>query len=415
MSSPFIKLEELTLKIGSGSTPRGGESVYIDQGVSLIRSQNVYNARFFKTGLVHIDDSIAEKMKGVTVNKDDVLLNITGDSVARCCLAPQDMLPARVNQHVAIVRPNKSKLNPIFLMYYLVSPYVQKKMLSLAGSGGTRKALTKGMIQKFDIPNIELSQQQKIVSTLSPYDDLIKNNRRRINLLEQSIRLLYREWFVHFHFPDHEHVEIKNGVPDGWKDRKFKQVTTKIGSGATPRGGGAAYKSSGITLVRSMNVYDYQFTEDGLAFIDDSQAEKLSNVVVESQDVLLNITGASVGRCCMMQDHILPARVNQHVMIIRANPDQIGAHYLLSSINYERYKQRILNIARAGGATREALTKDTIQNFDILIPPPHILDAFEETASLLHQQQQTLAQQNNSLAQARDLLLPRLMNGDIAV
>lgn len=152
MNWPLKPLGSLCLKIGSGVTPRGGDSVYVNDGVSLIRSQNVYNGSFDMRGLAHITDEQANNMQGVEVFGGDVLLNITGDSVARSCQVPDAVLPARVNQHVSILRPKINKLSSRFLLYYLISPYMQSLMLSLAGSGGTRKALTKSMIESFNIP-----------------------------------------------------------------------------------------------------------------------------------------------------------------------------------------------------------------------------------------------------------------------
>src|SRR5262249_6015805 len=148
-----VRLGECCSKIGSGSTPRGGESVYLENGISLIRSQNIYNGHFEAHGLAFIGDNHAEQLAGVTVEKGDVLLNITGDSVARSCMVPEAVLPARVNQHVAIIRPNPDELDSRFLGYYLISPTMQASMLSLAGGGGTRKALTKEMIERFEIPH----------------------------------------------------------------------------------------------------------------------------------------------------------------------------------------------------------------------------------------------------------------------
>jgi len=261
----------------------------------------------------------------------------------------------------------------------------------------------------------DLSEQKTIASILSTYDDLIENNRRRIQLLEQAARLLYKEWFVHLRFPGHEHVTIKDGIPEGWMVRRMSDLTTKVGSGATPRGGAAVYQSEGTTLIRSLNVYDYRFEDDGLVYINDDQAEKLSAVTVEPLDILLNITGASVARCCMVPYRHLPARVNQHVMIIRIDPNECGPHYVLSTINSHQQKQKLLNIGRAGGATREALTKDVVQNIFLPVPSKHLLDQFEETAGRLFEQSQLLAAQNSQLAKAHDLLLPRLMNTEVIV
>ena len=113
-----------------------------------------------------------------------------------------------------------------------------------------------------------------------------------------------------------------------WKECKLSSLTTKIGSGATPRGGSNSYKDIGISLIRSQNVLDFQFTDNGLVFIDDEQADALKNVAIEKNDILLNITGDSVARCCIVPAVVLPARVNQHVAIIRLKPNKTNYKYI---------------------------------------------------------------------------------------
>ena len=226
-----VRLGKHCTKIGSGATPRGGESVYLEEGVAFIRSQNVYNGHFTIEGLAYLGDEHAEQLQGVTVEKGDILLNITGDSVARSCLVPDDILPARVNQHVAIIRPNPDDFDLRFVGYYLISPFMQETMLSLAGSGGTRKALTKGMIEHFDVPRPPRPVQERIADILSAYDDLIENNRRRMVLLEEAARQLYSEWFVRLRFPGHEHTRITNGMPEGWERVKVGSMLLKVSRG----------------------------------------------------------------------------------------------------------------------------------------------------------------------------------------
>ena len=115
-----VTLGEVCTKIGSGATPRGGKDVYLqDSPYSLIRSQNVYNDGFRRDGLAFIGEHHADELRNVEVFEDDVLLNITGDSVARICKVAPDVLPARVNQHVAIIRPDSVNLDPGYLRYYL--------------------------------------------------------------------------------------------------------------------------------------------------------------------------------------------------------------------------------------------------------------------------------------------------------
>lgn len=145
----------------------------------------------------------------------------------------------------------------------------------------------------------------------------------------------------------------------------LKDVCTKIGSGATPRGGKEAYKETGISLIRSQNVLDYSFSADGLAYIDEKQARLLENVTVQKDDVLLNITGDSVARACIVNNKYLPARVNQHVAIVRGNSEKILQSYILYFLQMK--KAELLQIA-SGGATRNALTKAMIEGLEINVP-----------------------------------------------
>ena len=118
-----VALGDVCAKIGSGATPRGGKEVYLDKGpYTLIRSQNVYSDGFHRDGLAFIGERHADELQSVEVFEEDVLLNITGDSVARVCQDPSDVLPSRVNQHVAIIRPDSVNLDAGYLRYYLVSP-----------------------------------------------------------------------------------------------------------------------------------------------------------------------------------------------------------------------------------------------------------------------------------------------------
>lgn len=171
-----VKLGDVCSKIGSGATPRGGGAVYVDEGIAFIRSQNVYDNEFSDDGLVHIDDEAAEQLKGVAVQQGDVLLNITGDSILRTCCAPVRVLPARVSQHVAIIRP-KHDLDSLFLQKYLTLPSVKEYMLGHS-AGGTRKAITKGHIQEFLVPVPPVEEQRAIADVLGALDDKIESNRR---------------------------------------------------------------------------------------------------------------------------------------------------------------------------------------------------------------------------------------------
>ncbi len=260
----------------------------------------------------------------------------------------------------------------------------------------------------------DYATQRCISDILSAYDDLIENNRRRMALLEESARLLYREWFVRLRFPGYEHTRIVNGVPAGWRKVPLAEVTSKIGSGFTPRGGESSYHQEGTPLIRSMNVYDDLFDDGGLAFLSEDQAATLAGVTVESKDILLNITGASVARCCMAPERYLPARVNQHVMIIRVDSTKADPFFVHKAINSDERKRQLLSYAQKG-STREALTKEAMARFEITLPTEILMRQFGEIAAPSFRQREVLALQNQKLRAARDLLLPRLMSGEIAV
>ncbi len=303
--------------------------------------------------------------------------------------------------------------HPRFAYYFL-----QTMGFERLDAGASNPSLNRNHIHTIPVLWPPLPVQRRIAGILSAYDELIENSQRRIRLLEDMARALYREWFVHFRFPGHDSVprlpSALGDIPQGWEVTTLDKVTTKIGSGATPRGGKGAYKTEGISLIRSMNIYDYEFELADLAFIDDEQAAQLDNVTVQARDVLLNITGASVCRCSMVPSHLLPARVNQHVAIIRADTRRMDPFYLLDTINNDHNKQKLLNLAQ-GGATREALTKETICNFPILLPPRELLTRYGQVAGAMHAQRETLALRIQNLRRTRDLLLPRLLSGQVAL
>ena len=166
---PVFKLKDISQKIGSGVTPRGGDSNYIDKGVAFIRSMNVYNNTFKKENLVYIDESLAKQLCQVELFSNDLLLNITGASVARCCTVPDDILPARVNQHVCIIR--QCRISNVFLEYCLTNESYQEYLLLLSNkNGATREALTKIQVENLEVifpPLTEITRFVKIVHQIN--------------------------------------------------------------------------------------------------------------------------------------------------------------------------------------------------------------------------------------------------------
>jgi len=224
-----VLLKDITSKIGSGATPRGGKESYKDDGIALIRSQNVLDHQFSYDGLAFIDQNQAEELDNVHIEPKDILLNITGDSVARVCMAPQNVLPARVNQHVSIIRLEDKQADPNFVFYYLLNPKFKKFMLRIASAGGTRNALTKGEIENFVIKLPPLEEQTQIAHVLNSINQKIELLRRQNETLEQIAQTLFKRWFVKFEFP----YDFARGVPapngQPYKSTGGKMVPSELG------------------------------------------------------------------------------------------------------------------------------------------------------------------------------------------
>lgn len=355
---------------------------------------------------------LTPKLQKFVLSDGDILLAMTGATAGKVGKV-RTKRPILLNQRVAKIAPVEADHG--FIWSVVSSQEYQEKFFYLA-DGAAQPNMSGGQIEGIEIPCPPLPAQRRIAGILSAYDELIENSQQRIKILESMARALYREWFVHFRFPGHEkHTRVASplgDIPQGWEVTTLSAITTKIGSGATPRGGKDAYKTAGIHLIRSLNIYDYSFEFDDLAFIDEQQAAKLDNVTVEENDILLNITGASVARCALMLSYLLPARVNQHVAIVRADPAKASPFYVLDAINSDQRKQQLLALAQ-GGATREALTKDTISNFEIILPPRPLMKRYDAIAHGIHKQREVLLRQIQNLRKTRDLLLPRLLSRQV--
>ena len=402
-----VKLKDCCIKIGSGSTPKGGSMVYVNSGTSLIRSQNVYNLSFDYNGLTHITEDAANKLKGVTVFNEDILLNITGDSVARTCIVPKEVLPARVNQHVAIIRADRKKMNWRFLNYYLASPKMQAHMLSLAvGKGASRNAMTKQMIENFEVPYPPLSTQHRIATILSRYDSLIENYQKQIKLLEEAAQRLYKEWFIDLHFPGHENTNIVDGVPEGWEKKKLCEFTgITDGTHDSPK-----QVEIGLPLVTGRCIVDGSIDFSQAYNISEEDVIKINKrSAVEDGDILLSNIG-TIGKVCRISKSGNYAVKN---MIIFKPHDAIHSCFLHRFLTDNNTQMDFLQ--QAAGTSQKFVSLSFIRNTLILRPSDTILNLFYNHSEKYFNYVQTLQSQLRLLTEARDRLLPKLMSGEIEI
>ena len=256
-----------------------------------------------------------------------------------------------------ICEKNKIDVNSNYLHKFLKLQYLTGVTEKFQKNSTNIRNLQLKEYLQLEIPLPPLPQQKQIVAILDKAFAAIDTAKTNAEQNLQNAKELFESYL--------QNVFENKGAD--WVENTLGKVTSKIGSGATPRGGKANYKEEGISLIRSMNVHDFYFKKKNLAFIDDSQADALSNVTLKEKDVLLNITGASIARCCMIPKEYLPARVNQHVSIIRAKKEIINPIFLASLLTSKFFKDQILEIGEQG-ATRQAITKVQLESFVISFP-----------------------------------------------
>ena len=363
----LVKMKDICTKVGSGATPKGGNNAYIKTGITLIRSQNIHDFYFSHDGLAHINDEQAAKLNGVRLEEDDVLLNITGDSVARACKVDNSVLPARVNQHVCIVRGDKRKVLSSYVLYYLQMK--KPELLMMASSGATRNALTKGMIEELELDIPSLQEQKKIVSLLDDIQCKISNNNRINRNLQEQCDAIYKDMFE-INFDDNwrvgylsELITIKYG-----KDHK------KLGNGNIP-----CYGSGGVMRYVEKSIYDHE------------------SVLIPRKGTLNNVL--------YVNTPFWSVDTMFYTVMKLANVAKFVYHFV---------KEKELDSMNAGSAV-PSMTTDILYAMELRIPSDDVLAKFEDLVSPLYKAISDNRVENKKLAEVRDTLLPKLMTGELDV
>ena len=259
---------------------------------------------------------------------------------------------------------------------------------------------------KFRVP--EPVVQTEIADILSAYDDLIENNRRRIALLEEAARLLYRKWFVHFRFPSHEYVKVTDGLPEGWERQYLGDVvTTQYGHTAS-----ASDREVGPKFVRGKDINKRSFIDWSTVPYCPEQGLDLNKYALEPDDILV-IRMADPGKVAIVEKSIQSVFASYLVRLKVRNPDEVPPIFLFMTLLDKRYQGFIG--ASSGGSTRKSASAKLLTDFHFVLPPKVLLELFVEQIAPMREMITRLVDQAASATRARDLLLPRLMNGEIAV
>lgn len=400
------KLGEITSKIGSGATPKGGRDSYLGGNIALIRSQNVLDFSFSKLGLAYINEVQAEKLSNVEVYEKDVLLNITGDSVARVCIVPNNVLPARVNQHVAIIRGN-DKVDYRYLLYYL--QYIKPQLLSLSQGGATRNALTKKMIEELEVKMPSKGIQKEIVSILYALDSKIELNRRINDNLEQQAQALFKAWFVNFEpFKDGKFVESELGmIPEGCRVGKAEDFYN-INIGKTPPRKEQIWFSSNSSDYTWVSISDLgscgRFVFTSSEFLT-HEAIKRHNIILVPKDTILLSFKLTIGRVGIAGTELT---TNEAIArFITSDENREYTYFLLKGYNYEKLGST--------SSIATAVNSKIIKAMVVLMPDKEILKAFSSLTKPYFDQILRNEQESIRLTILRDTLLPKLMSGELKI
>ncbi|MBC8458578.1 MAG: restriction endonuclease subunit S, partial [Deltaproteobacteria bacterium] len=311
-----------------------------------------------------------------------------------------------VDTHVTIVRPETGTVNARYLAYVLRQ--CEPSITHMAKGATNQVELSARDLSFLPIKLRDKREQDRIASILSAYDDLIENNRRRIQLLEESARLLYTEWFVRLHFPGHEHVKIIDGVPEGWEKKKIAEVSDTYGGGTPSTKVSEYWVGGNITwfIPKDLTNNDCLVLLDSEKKITEEGLKKSSAKMLPPETILMT-SRASIGYFGLYDG---AACTNQGFISIVPKKDFLKL-YLLH--NLMGRKEEILS--RSGGTTYKEINKTTFRNMSLVTPPDHLLKQFDSFAYDVVKQARILKKQEAALKQARDLLLPRLMNGEIEV
>lgn len=311
----------------------------------------------------------------------------------------------RINSGMVILRCDTENILPVYLYHFLRSPSFSGQVNSLR-SGVAQPQLPIRDMKKIRLPLPSVKVQSQISSVLSAYDDLIENNRRRIQLLEQAARLLYKEWFVHLRFPGHEHTKIIDGVPEGWERKYVPEVidinpTEKVQKGTAIRYvpmAGLSTTDMTIDLTES----EVRTTSTSVRYRNgDVLLARITPCLENGKTGFVNFLAADEIACGSTEFIVLRGRL-------------VSPYFTYCLARTHAFRETAIK-SMIGSSGRQRVQPVCFDEFVVGLPKKVIREQFDSAVSPLFHQIATLVRQSDQLARARDLLLPKLMNGEVAV
>lgn len=394
------KLKEICNKItdGSHNPPKGVEtSEYL-----MLSSKNINNDLITYSDPRYLQKDMFElENKRTNIERGDILLTIVG-TVGRCAVYDSDEKVV-FQRSVAVIKPNKEIVDSRFLMYKLISMtnYFEKEARGVAQKGIYLKQLADIEIK---LPNLEM--QKKIVYTLDSAKVLLDKRGVQITLLDQLVKSRFIEMFGD---------PINN--PKSWEVKKLKDISTKILSGNTPKGGSEVYVDEGIMFFRSQNVWKNKLVLDDIAYIDKETHDRMLKSSLKNRDILMTKTGrintenSSLGRAAMFLGEDDSANINGHVYLVRLQECEVN-EFVLFILTTNEYRDYIRSVC-VGGIDKRQINKEHLEEFPIIYPPIELQNQFANFVNQVDKLKFAMESSLKELENNFNSLMQKAFNGEL--
>lgn len=392
-------------------------------GYPSIRTPNIGKGKLILDGVNRVSEETYKTWTKRTTPQADDLILAREAPIGNVAIIPKN-LKVCLGQRTVLIRPDKTKVNPNYLCYLLLGDGIQNKFISVS-NGSTVHHLNVKDIRNLELPEIPpLPTQQKIASILSAYDDLIENNTKRIKILEEMAQTLYREWFVNFRFPSFEQVQMVESelglIPQGWETPQIQELIERgvleknqDGNHGEKHPKSNDYVPSGVPFIMAKDLSDNILDLKNCNFLSPEQAKSLRIGFAKAGDVLITHK-ATMGRVAIVPNINNFIVLTPQVTYFRvANTDLISNSFLYCTFTSERFQDILLT--QSEQSTRKFISITNQRNIRILYPKTEIIKSFTEFVEPILNQKQSLYYKNSILRQTRDLLLPKLISGEIDV
>jgi len=390
-----------------------------DSGIPFIKAKHISNGfvDFSTCDYITYDEHLKVIARSKP-EKGDILFTHIGASLGVTAYINKNIEFSIKN--IALFKPNLEKIDSLYL-YYLVTSHEFQEDIKNRRTGSAQPFVSLDTLRKYEVTHHNnLLTQQKIAGILSAYDDLIENNTRRIEILEEMARMLYREWFVKFRFPGHEAVQFVESelglIPEGWEVKKLKEFI-EIKHGYAFKGEFFSKDPTPNILLTPGNFkFGGGFKWDKLKYYD---GEIPSDFILKNGDLIVTMTDLSkLGDTLGYPALVPPSKDlkflhNQRIGKVNFKNQKLGLFYLYYLLCSDSYRGHVLGTAT--GSTVKHTAPDRIKDFSFILSESDILNQFEKIAASIIHQTVNLESKNINLRKTRDLLLPRLISGEIDV